>query len=40
MPKYIVKEGILDKFVLGLFDTIVKGKQSRAKKQLENDPIL
>ena len=40
MPKYIVKEGILDKFVLGLFDTIVKGKQSRAKKQLENDPKL
>ena len=40
MPKYIIKEGMLDKLVSGLFDTIVKGKQARAKEKLKNDPKL
>ena len=40
MPKYISKEGMLDKLVSGLFDTIVKGKQARAKEKLKNDPKL
>ena len=31
---------MLDKLVSGLFDTIVKGKQARAKEKLKNDPKL
>ena len=40
MPKKPIQEGILKKVVMGMFDSIVKGKQSRVKKQLANDPQL
>ena len=40
MSKKSLKEGIISKVVMGMFDSIVKGKQSRVKKQLANDPQL
>ncbi len=40
MPKEPLSEGIIKKVVMGMFDSIVKGKQAKAKKQLENDPKL
>ena len=40
MPKKSLKEGIISKVVMGMFDSIVKGKQARVKKQLANDPQL
>ena len=40
MPKKSLKEGIISKVVMSMFDSIVKGKQARAKKQLANDPKL
>tara|TARA_Y100000593_G_scaffold94724_1_gene195407 strand:- start:1055 stop:1297 length:243 start_codon:yes stop_codon:yes gene_type:complete len=40
MSKKPIQEGILKRVVMGMFDSIVKGKQARAKKQLANDPEL
>jgi hypothetical protein len=40
MPKYIVKEGILDKFLGGVFGAIGKGAAKKVVKQLEFDPVL
>jgi|TARA_B100002003_G_scaffold199181_1_gene190043 hypothetical protein len=40
MPKYIVKEGILDKFLGGIFGAIGKGKGKKLAKALIKDPEL
>jgi len=40
MPKYIVKEGILDKFLEKVFGAIASGKGKRLAKSLDFDPIL
>jgi|3_EtaG_2_1085321.scaffolds.fasta_scaffold77027_2 hypothetical protein len=40
MPKKQLTEGIIKKVIMGMFDSIVKGKQAKAKKQLDNDPKL
>ena len=40
MPKYIVKEGILDKFLAKLFSNVAKGKGNKVAKLLDKDPEL
>jgi uncharacterized protein YdbL (DUF1318 family) len=40
MPRYIVKEGILDKFFGGVFRAIGKGSAKKVLKVLEFDPVL
>ena len=40
MPKYIVKEGILDKFLGKVFGAIASGKGKKLAKSLSFDPIL
>jgi hypothetical protein len=40
MPKYIVKEGILDKFLGKIFGAIASGKGKKLAKSLQFDPIL
>ena len=40
MPKYIVKEGILDKFLGKVFGAIASGKGKKLAKSLDFDPIL
>ena len=40
MPKYIIKEGILDKFFGGIFSAIGKGYARRVMKILQFDPEL
>ena len=40
MPKYIVKEGILDKFLGGVFTAIGKGAAKKVVKKLAFDPEL
>tara|TARA_B100000287_G_scaffold423777_1_gene467492 strand:- start:1539 stop:1769 length:231 start_codon:yes stop_codon:yes gene_type:complete len=40
MPKYIVKEGILDKFLSKLFSNVAKGKGHKVAKLLDKDPEL
>jgi len=40
MPKYIVKEGILDKFLGGVFTAIGKGAAKKVVKKLAFDPVL
>jgi hypothetical protein len=40
MPKYIVKEGILDKFLSKVFGNIAKGKGKKVAAALAQDPVL
>jgi hypothetical protein len=40
MPKYIVKEGILDKFLGKIFGDIAAGKGKKLAKAMDFDPIL
>ena len=40
MPKYIVKEGILDKFLSKVFGNIAKGRGEKVAAALDKDPIL
>ena len=40
MPKYIVKEGILDKFLSKVFGNIAKGKGKKVADALAQDPVL
>ena len=40
MPKYVVKEGILDKFLKKLFSNIGSGKGAKAARLLHKDPVL
>ena len=40
MPRYIIKEGILDKFFGGIFGAIGKGYAKRVMKVLQFDPEL
>ena len=40
MPKYIIKEGILDKFLSKIFSKVGEGKGVKAAKLLSKDPIL
>ena len=40
MPRYIIKEGILDKFFGGIFGAIGKGYAKRVIKILQFDPEL
>jgi|6_EtaG_2_1085325.scaffolds.fasta_scaffold489846_1 dTDP-D-glucose 4,6-dehydratase len=40
MPRYIIKEGILDKFFGGIFSAIGKGYARRVMKILQFDPEL
>ena len=40
MPKYIVKEGTLDKFLSKVFGNIAKGKGEKVAAALDKDPIL
>tara|TARA_B100002003_G_scaffold74188_1_gene69206 strand:- start:116 stop:367 length:252 start_codon:yes stop_codon:yes gene_type:complete len=40
MPRYIVKEGILDKFLGGVLGAIGKGAAKRVVKLLDKDPVL
>ncbi len=38
--KYIVKEGILSKFVSALTQNIIDKKRAKNQKALKNDPVL
>ena len=38
--KYIVKEGILTKFVSALTQNIIDKKRAKNQKALKNDPVL
>ncbi len=38
--KYIVKEGILSKFVGALTQNIINNKRAKNQKVLKNDPVL
>ena len=40
MPRYIIKEGILDKFFGGIFSAIGRGYARRVMKILQFDPEL
>ena len=40
MPRYIIKEGILDKFFGGIFSAIGRGYARRVMKVLQFDPEL
>ena len=40
MPRYIIKEGILNKFLDKLFGSIARGKGEKAASLLSKDPIL
>ena len=40
MSKYIVKEGILDKFLSKVFGNIAKGKGEKVAAALDKDPVL
>ena len=40
MPKYIVKEGILDKFLGKVFGAIASGKGKKLAKAMDFDPVL
>ena len=40
MPKYVVKEGILDKFINSFFDSYKKNRMNQMKSKLSKDPKL
>ena len=40
MPKYVVKEGILDKFINSFFDSYKKNRINQMKSKLSKDPKL
>jgi len=40
MPRYIIKEGVLDKLFGGIFSAIGKGQANRVIKVLKFDPVL
>ena len=40
MPRYIIKEGILDKFFGGIFSAIGRGAAKKVLKALKFDPVL
>jgi len=41
MPKYIIKEGMLDKFIDSIVDSVKKKKLNRFMKDIEKkDPVL
>jgi hypothetical protein len=40
MPRYIIKEGVLDKLFGGIFSAIGKGQAKRVIKVLKFDPVL
>lgn len=40
MSKYVIKEGIVQKFLLSIFDAVAKGKTEKAMKVLESDPEM
>ena len=40
MPRYIIKEGILDKFFGGIFSAIGRGYAKRVMRVLQFDPEL
>ncbi|HJO01595.1 MAG TPA: hypothetical protein QF458_01605 [Candidatus Woesearchaeota archaeon] len=40
MPKYVIKEGIVDKFLTAVFNSVLKGKQRAILKALDKDPVL
>ena len=40
MPRYIVKEGMIEKFLTKVFTSVLKGKQRAMLKAIEKDPEL
>ena len=40
MPKYIIKEGVVDKFIRNVFDNIINKRRQANKKALKSDPQL
>jgi hypothetical protein len=37
MPKYIIKEGLVTRFLVGIFNAVAAGKKDALMKKLKND---
>jgi len=40
MSKYVIKEGVISKFLVSIFDAVARGKTDRALRALQHDPEL
>ena len=40
MPKNVINEGLIDKFLIAVFNSVLKGKQSAILKMMDKDPKL
>jgi len=40
MPRYIISEGVIQRFLSAVFDSIINHKQQQIKKVIQKDPQL